>query len=765
MKSRPDFANLVLATEEDLDRGENYRIQTIKEGIHAMSSGYDPYTSTALYYYGIVASQDNLQFSGTEGIEITGGTFTVSSGNAFTRLKPGTDLTTVPQYEGGDRLGVAAALADVNIKHKTVSDVDNYIFLVHVELDTDKRFDETGTFFHFVHKQDSYVVVQLTEAEATTLGSFVGNPSGSVVASDVEATHLDSLLTSDEKTKTFGTWSSPGGIFTVGSITVNHYNSIFLGKIEVTDTATPKYKFYHTLLGTDALYGSFSRPSFSTVDQVHREQLGRGVPSDTNPHGLLIQDLDGMEANNEDHRDQLHTDGIYPKSAASALSCSINGTNDTVNVQQLAANEYLFLDGKRVTSIATISISFSAEGVGTYYIYVQPGTPGTSDTYPYDFYTGTLAKATSIPSDGFPLCSVYWDGTDAKAYDGDIRYSSGSATNPATDMRVLGNSSYSIIGSDYDQAIANDSVVPNGDFVLREGSTISGWENGTVGTILSQSGDNCLKVAAGNSDSSLLFPINLLQDYSLEYLAHTEGGSCTYKISVIAYRGRYKTLDEVGSFDIKSETGATYSSWTAVNAELLTTDVFLDDISNPVDDSLINWSAISIEVSAGNLNLNKLRFKPKETNISLSDDSVTSTKIVDGSIRKGHLDGTTSTVSIAALVDGSQTTLHTHAGVNAKANAFAWVYWEMVSGVVVPNADSYNISSVVETATAKYTVTFSSPAPHLNYAAVGMCRHGEQMGEQVSTPNRNVAFVRLHTDVSYWGTTRRSTMNSVVIFV
>ncbi len=683
MKRRPDFANLVLATEEDLDRGENYRIQTMKEIVHAMSSGYDEATSTAQYYHGIVTPQDKLRFTGTETVEITGGTFTLSTGVAFTRLNATTDLDTTPQYAGGDRAQVSAALVDANIAHQTVSDVDNYVFLVHAELQKDKRFDESGALFHFVHKEDSYLVVQLTSAECTTLGTFTGNPSGSVAVANIEAPYLDAQLTSDEKTKSFGSWSAPGGVFTIGSVTVNHYNSVFLGKIEVTDTATPKYKFYYTIPGGDPQVGNYTRERFSIVDQAHREQVGRGTPSVTNPHGLLIQDLDGHEDNNEDHRLLGHTNGIYPKSGIAALQCSVDGTSDTVDVQQLTANQYLFLGGKRITSISPTSISFSAEATGTYYIYLQPaGAPTISDSYPYEYFVGTLAKATSLPADAFALCTVYWDGSDAKAYDGDTRYSAGSATNPTTDMRVFGTTGYDTIVQDIITAAASDSVVPNGDLVLRDGDTIQGWTNGAPGTILSQTGDNCLKVTG--SDSSLVFPINLLQDYSLEYLAHTEGASCDYEIKVFGYRGKNKTLDEVGSFAVKTETGVNYSSWTSVTAELLTTDVFLDDISNPVSDSLINYAAISISVTVGTLNLNNVRFRPKASTIFLGDSVVTAPKISVGAMQKRHFDGTSDTDSLEALVDGSDADAHhTHTLLNQTLGA-----WELKDGNTVHQAPS-----------------------------------------------------------------------------
>lgn len=658
---RTDFANLVLVSEEDMDRSEWYRIQSEKERLGAVNTGYDTDSASNLYYYGVVKEPVDLKFVGTENTIYTNNYFTLQTGSAFTRFKVDTDLSITPTYDGGDHIRVGSS-QNVTIAHVTTSDTDNYAFLCYVELRKSKKYDESGQNAYFVDRQDNWILVQMTQAQVTSLSSYTLNPNGYVDVTNIAAPHLDSLLSNDEKTYTFGGWSIPSGIFTINSFRVNHYNSLFLGKVEVTSTSPIQYKFYHTLPGSDALYGVLSRPGFSVVDQYHRNRFGNGTQTDGNPHGMHLTDIDGYNDTEVDHRNLHHNNGIMsPNKFTTSLECLINGTTtpDSVSVTQLVSGDYLFLQGKRVTSVATTSVSFSDNPAsGVYYIYVQAtGSPTIQSSYPYEYYTGILAKGTSVPSDGFVLCSIYYDqpSQTLKAYSGDPRYSAGSTTNPVTDLRVYGVVGYSKIHSVLFEGDRKENVIPFGSFeVLDSDNQLKGWSTGTPGAnLIPASGNRCLKVGTGLTDASLLFPFDANIDWSFRVKLHTDGASCTYQINLLLYRGKNRTRDKVGSATTPLASGTvTYSSWTLAESEFLSsTSITWDGVFT--DRDAIGWAVAEISVSSGNLYIDDIILRPKIRTIDISNSQVTTAKINDDAVTKDKLNADTAGYALAQHTDGS----------------------------------------------------------------------------------------------------------------
>ena len=617
---RTQYENLVLNNSEDLQNHVDYTAQVIKERVTISTEGYNTAIATATSYYGIVKEGSSaLQFSGVEDAEYTNEYFTVQTGTSITRFNIDTDLANNPHYDGGERIRLNSS-QNINIKHKTGVDTANYIFLTYVELKKNRKYDESGINVYFVDRQDGWVVCQLTQAEATTLGLFGSNPNGYVDVTDVQATHLDALLNSNEKTYTFGSWAYDVGVFTVGSIRVTHYNSVFLGKVDVTSTSPIKYKFYHTLQGSDALYGIFSRPKFSIVDNIHRNRKGSGTESDTNPHAQSLTDLGGFDEIDKDHSSLQHSSGIMPKFTTS-LQCVGNAITspDSVTVEQIATGEYLWLQGKRVTSISTTSVSFSDDpDDGTYYIYVMAsGSAQTSPTYPYVYYIGTLNRGTTVPSTGFVLCSVYYSSQSVKAFESDPRYGVSSNSNPVTDLRVFGVTGYDRIHSTMFEHSQGLNLVPNGNMEIVEGDIVKGWYIGTLGDIRANTGSNCLKVDA-TTDYGLLFPFDALdQKYKFSAKVHTNGTSCNYRIRLMLCRGKDRSKDPLGYYypDLVTET-TSYVDWTEKIVEcILDSDVQDIDVHWTVAEAgaryrkYIGWAYIEIYVASGTLYIDDIILK------------------------------------------------------------------------------------------------------------------------------------------------------------
>jgi hypothetical protein len=682
MSKRTEFRNLVLVTQENLVNSENYRVQSIKERLNSAQVGVDPTGVTATSYYGIVKEPSDLKFnSGVDGSTYTSApTFTLNSGVAYTRFN--SDINQSSQYLGGERMSVVSSMP-VTIKPTTTGNY--YVFLVYVELQKNKQFDESGSNSYYTNQEENFLVVQMTQAQAlTSLGSFGGNPTGSVVASSIAAPWLDSLLTTEEKTATFGSWSYVSGVFTITNFTVTHYNSVFLGEIIVTNSSPVNWTLRHNLQVSDPLYGIDSRPGWSTVDQFHRTQIGRGTASTTNPHALIIQDLGNFNDNNVDHNNLDHSQGIIPK-FTNSCECKIDGTAgpgyDNVLITQINSGEYLFIQGKRITTLSSTTVSFSdLPATGVYYIYVQPSGSSTQiNVYPWEYYSGTVSKGTTIPTDAYLLCSVYWDGSTVRAYIADPRYSAGSVVNPVTDLRVFGLTGYDVLHSTILESVNKENLIPNGSMQISEKGKIKGWVTGTSAKIVPSSGSIALQIGAGLSDTSLLFPFDANVDHAFRVKLNSEGVSSTYTVTLQLFRGKDRALDQIGTFVLKTTT-ATYSTWTLVESEFLSSSVITYS-GALTDRNYIGWADIQITSSVA-LDVDDIVLRPKIKTIDISDSQVTTAKIADSNVTtakitddnvtslkipravkaiyKGHLDATADTTTLESLVDGGVTSLHTH---------------------------------------------------------------------------------------------------------
>lgn len=656
---RTDFHNLVLVTQNDLRNVEDYGVQGLKERLYSGMVGCDTSGANAVSYFGVVKEPSDLRFIGSN--PMTNPQFTIGAGVSYTRFDP-TSIAN-PQYNGGERIGIDNSLA-VTISNTSVAKY--YIYLVYVELQRNKQFDEGGSNSYFIDRQDGFLVVQMTQAQATTLDSFLGNPNGSVSVSNITAPYLESKFSNDaEITATFGTFTRPGGTLTIGSFTVNHYNSVFLGEIDVTNSSGPVYNFYHTLPGGDPLLGVMFRSEFSLVDQFHRTEVGRGTSSSTNPHGMIIQDLGNL-----DDLKELNSSGIIPKFTTS-LECKVNGNTGNVVVTQLNSGEYLFLGGKRIKSITSTTIPVSTLTNGINYVYVQvTGSIQTQNSAPWNYYNGAILSTTdltTIVGSYYILCSVYKTGGNAYAYNGDPRYSGVSSSNPVTDLRVFGTDGYDYIHNTVFESSGKENLLANGSMQIAENGKIKGWSTGTQAVLTSanntpSSGSTALEVAGSSTDESLLFPFDAKVEHAFRLKLHSQGAALSYTATLKFYRGKDKNTDLVGHYDIDTTTaGGGVTLWTLRESEYLATTTINETdkpsfSANTSGRANIGWASIQIQNgSASKLFIDDVVIRPKIRSLDLTRGNKT--------IVKGHLDATTDLTTLESLVDGGDTTLHTHSSI------------------------------------------------------------------------------------------------------
>ena len=121
-----------------------------------------------------------------------------------------------------------------------------------------------------------------------------------------------------------------------------------------------------------SLYGR-AIPMFSGVDQIHRDMVGSGQPSSTNPHALTLADIGGGTL---DHADLFHVNGISKDADATQLECQIDLVNDRIQVTSLGGYTNSFLvDGVTLTAVVgSIYSNFDTVPIpvsGQYLVYVD----------------------------------------------------------------------------------------------------------------------------------------------------------------------------------------------------------------------------------------------------------------------------------------------------------------------------------------------------------------------------------------------------------
>ena len=96
-------------------------------------------------------------------------------------------------------------------------------------------------------------------------------------------------------------------------------------------------------------------PRYSAADAHHRSQLGTGIPTSNNPHGLRSEDLGGAtESLVIDHQDLMHANGILRSSDENVLKATaVNLGIDKLSIVAPLLNDVFYVDGRKLFEIET----------------------------------------------------------------------------------------------------------------------------------------------------------------------------------------------------------------------------------------------------------------------------------------------------------------------------------------------------------------------------------------------------------------------------
>jgi hypothetical protein len=413
---RTKYFNHTRPSETQLNWTENSRVSSILE------------RSRENFQFGIVSGftitingSDQTKVDISEGEGYTGGKYLL---NSYVGANSGERVSTrTATVSGGVATNIfGVALADY------VNGTKNYISLVYVEDEAYPLSERTFPFTaHDTVVTETYSVSVMTEAnwnllsaadlnERTLLGIVTARGAGvAITAADIDQfvqpkTHPtptqpititgvtivgvsgetptgSGTLRYDSTTHTFF-WAAP--LDTEGSgqavlnscqVTVTSANLVDYIVINVDYGSLPVGNLSDTIT-IRALYGR-TIPMACAKDTAHRDMVGSGVVSVTNPHGIALADISGGSTESDD---LLHVNGIVYEADADQLLCAINVDPTKIEVNNFGGpSNSFFVDGYLLDALHGIpaptkgSIDFTGETVeGDYLFYLDSaGNLGT----------------------------------------------------------------------------------------------------------------------------------------------------------------------------------------------------------------------------------------------------------------------------------------------------------------------------------------------------------------------------------------------------
>jgi len=178
-------------------------------------------------------------------------------------------------------------------------------------------------------------------------------------------------------------WAAPGdtegsgvSISSSGVYILYSHDTTYHITATVTYASLPASDEYDSI-DIESMYGQ-DYPRYSAMDTVHRDMVGTGTASPTNPHRVSLYDITGGFL---DHADLYHVNGISTDADTTQLECAIDSVNDRILVSNLGGYSNAFLiDGisrETLTGIAAGvdgSVEFDTlpnTASGEYLIYID----------------------------------------------------------------------------------------------------------------------------------------------------------------------------------------------------------------------------------------------------------------------------------------------------------------------------------------------------------------------------------------------------------
>lgn len=140
-------------------------------------------------------------------------------------------------------------------------------------------------------------------------------------------------------------WTAPGDaegagvvVGASGNYTLYSDDTSYWLLIEVIFISLPAANATDTI-GIESLYGR-DIPMACAVDQAHRDMLGTGIKTVTNPHATSIDDITG---GTYEHADLYHVNGISKDADPDQLQCSIVAANNSISIENKGSFRNSFL--------------------------------------------------------------------------------------------------------------------------------------------------------------------------------------------------------------------------------------------------------------------------------------------------------------------------------------------------------------------------------------------------------------------------------------
>jgi hypothetical protein len=459
---RTEYFDQTRPTETQLNWAEDSKVAALLRRTRALSQ-----MGVVSGFQVTVNGADNTKIDIAGGEGYTGGLYRVNSfegSGSGERVATATDTVTGEADVG--TVAVAQSLADYT------ASVANYVSIVHSEVESYPLEERSYPFTsHNTVVTEHFTVSVLSETDWNTLTSAQLN--NRVLVAIVTANGAGVALTSASiesftQPKTLPTATQPGTLAGVtitgladttplGTATLRwetSTNKLYYTApgdsegtgIQITDSgsvtlssASTAYTITLTIIFASlsalgdtsenitirSLYGR-TIPMFSAVDQIHRDMVGSGQPSEDNPHGITLANIGGGTL---DHADLFHLNGISNDADVTQLECSIGANGgpyeDMILIQNLGGyNNSFMIDGGTLTSLSGVVdgsagiVSFDVTPTpnrGDYLVYLDStGAPqkvmlaGHSSTWPF---WSTNLKLYDMKNASAGTGTVTWDGT------------------------------------------------------------------------------------------------------------------------------------------------------------------------------------------------------------------------------------------------------------------------------------------------------------------------------------------------------------------
>jgi hypothetical protein len=250
-------------------------------------------------------------------------------------------------------------------------------------------------------------------------------------------------------------WTAPGDtegsgvtIITSGSYTLQSATTSYWITVYAISAALPATNQTDVIL-VQSLYGKIF-PRYSAIDSAHREMLGSGEPTLTNPHGLTEADIGG---GGTDHAGLFHVNGISVDALSNQLAARIDtdpsyrrvfvhSIGGRPNTFLIAGTMYQNIVGVSPGSDAIVAFDVPpAPASGEYMIYLDDAANIQSISIGTVLWSANICLVDMLNQTA-GNCTITWNATTQA-----LTYQAQGDGSPGTPEIVMGNGYYKLYSS------------------------------------------------------------------------------------------------------------------------------------------------------------------------------------------------------------------------------------------------------------------------------------------------------------------------------